>query len=177
MFDDKGHKVTPAGKGFKFFLLTGTGPGAVDDNLAITPDGSLILHLHVDNQYTVADIQQIALNGVAAGECTFLKYSAKATDQVNVTYIAYHPNGFLDHYDLSIARGISGSYQGGKSDTAAAPPPAPATASFGVQDLLDTYAQCAFAADLHTWPRTRDGHSRIRAYEAHDTSAFALVSA
>jgi hypothetical protein len=44
-----------------------------------------------------------------------------------------------------------------------------------VKDLLDTFDQCAFAAELHTWPRTRDGISRIRAYEAHDTSAFALM--
>ena len=175
MFDSAGNKVTSPGAGFKYFLLTSAGAGDVDDNLAVEPDGSLILHLHVDNQYTVADIQKVALNGAAAGECTFLAYSAKATDNVQITYVAYHPNGFLDHYDLSVLRGISGSYQGGKSDTV--PAPAPATASFVVQDLLDAYAQCAFAAGLHTWPRTRDGHSRIRAYEAHDTSAFALIGA
>ena len=175
MFDDKGKKVTPAGKGFKYFLLTSAGAGDVDDNLHVESDGSLILHLHVDNQYTVADIQKVALNGAAAGECTFLKYTAKATDTVGITYVAYHPNGFLDHYDLSVLRGISGSYQGGKSDTV--PAPAPVTASLVVQDVLDAYAQCAFAASLHTWPRTRDGYSRIRAYEAWDTSAFALVSA
>jgi hypothetical protein len=173
MFDNAGNKVTPAGKGFKYFLLTGAGAGDVDDALSVEPDGSLILHLHVDNQYTVADIQQVALNGAAAGECTFLQYTTKATDTVGITYLAYHPNGFLDHYDLNVLRGISGSNQGSKSSTV--PAPTPATASFFVQNLLDAYSQCAFAAHLHTWPRTRDGYSRIRAYESHDTSAFALI--
>ncbi|MCU7918887.1 MAG: hypothetical protein KZQ95_11085 [Candidatus Thiodiazotropha sp. (ex Epidulcina cf. delphinae)] len=37
------------------------------------------------------------------------------------------------------------------------------------------YTRCAFAVELHTNPRTRNGFSRIRQYESHDTSAFALM--
>jgi hypothetical protein len=174
MFNKAGDKVTPASAGFKYFLLTGAGAGAVDDNLHVEPDGSLILHLHVDNQYTVADIQKVGINGVAAGECSFLKYTNKATDKVEVTYVAYHPNGFLASYEIKVLRGVSGSYQGGNNYTVEAS--VPTTASFNVQDLLDAYKECGFAVELHTWPRTRDGYTRIRAYEAHDTAAFVLMS-
>ncbi len=37
------------------------------------------------------------------------------------------------------------------------------------------FTRCAFAVNLHTNPRTRDGYSRIRRYEAHDVGAFAVV--
>ena len=131
------------------------------------------VNLHIDNRYTLADIQSVPLGGVAAAECQFLEYTNKNTDTVNITYLAYHPNNFLDHYDLTVLRGISGSAQGSINPTA--PAATPTTHSFAVKDLLDTFDQCAFAAELHTWPQTRDGISRIRAYEAHDTSAFAMM--
>jgi hypothetical protein len=174
MFNKTGNKVTPASAGFKYFLVTGAGAGDVDDNLSVEPDGSLILHLRVDNQYTVADIQKVGINGVTAGECSFLKYANKATDKVEITYVAYHPNGFLASYDISVLRGISGSREGGKSDTV--PIVSPTIAQFNVQDLLDTNKECGFAVELHTYPRTRDGYTRIRAYEAHDTAAFVLTT-
>jgi len=187
MFDAAGNKVTPAAAGFKYFLPTGpvaTGVWPVDDALHVETDGSIILHLHIDNSDTVADIQSVALGGVAAAECQFLEYQNKLTDSVVLTYVAYHPNGFLDHYDLAVKRGISGVPVASMSSTT--PASAPTTQSFPVNDLLQQvvwqgksygpYSQCAFAVELHTWPRTRDGYYRIRAYEAHDTSAFALVA-
>ncbi len=173
MFNGAGAKVTPAVAGFKFMLLTSAGPGAPDDALHVKADGSIILRLYIDNRYTVADIESIAIGAVPAAECQFLEYTDKNTDKVGVTYVAYHPNGFLDHYDLTILRGISATVEGSKSSPTAAN--SPTTEPFAVKDLLDTFDRCAFAAELHTWPTTRDGVSRIRAYEAHDTSAFALV--
>lgn len=178
MFNASGNKVTPATAGFKYFLPTGPAPSVVDDALHVEADGSIIFHLHIDNRYTVADIQSVALGGAATAECQFIEYLNKS-DNVAVTYVAYHPNGFLDHYDLSILRGISGTQVASLSPTI--PASAPTTQLFTVQSLLrqvgsyGPYEQCAFAVELHTWPRTRDGYSRIRAYEAHDTSAFALV--
>jgi hypothetical protein len=177
MFDINGNKITnPATKGFKYFLPTAqvtSGVWPVDDALHIEPDGGIILNLHIDNSDTVADIMSIALGGIPAGECQFLKYQNK-TENVGITYVAYHPNGFLDHYDLTVRRGISGTKVASISPIA--PASVATTQSFMVQALLgDDYDQCSFGVWLHTWPRTRDGYTRIRAYEADDSSAFALV--
>lgn len=175
MFDALGAKITdPASKGFVFVLPTNA-TGDVDDALYIV-NGSLILNLHLDNQPTVADIISVALGGNPAQECQFLEYTDKSSDQVTVTYVAYHPNGFMDHFDLNVYRGISGTLKG----TVPAPdntvPAAAATLkSFSVATLLDSYPQCAFSVGLHTWPRTRNGYDRIRAYERSDVSAFALT--
>lgn len=184
MFDSLGVKVTPTAAGFKYILATGL-VGPVDDALNVQPDGSIIFHLHIDNRATVANIQSVALNGVNTGECQFLKY-LKEDDEVDVYYVAYHPatndpspNEFLDHYDLTIYRGISGTVVDSLST---AIPATVTTKKFStVKTLLGLvgskgpYEQCAFAIGLHTWPRTRDGYTRIRAYEAWDNSAFALV--
>lgn len=178
MFDTYGNNVTPDIAGFKYFMPTAF-VGIVDDALNVESDGSVIFHLHLDNSLTVADIQSVALGGEAAAECQFLEYNDKLHDQVDVTYVAYHPNGFLDHYDLAIVRGISGTTADSISSTINAS--ISTVQSFTVQDLLrqigihGPYDQCAFAIELHTWPRTRDGYNRIRGYEGHDTSAFALV--
>lgn len=57
----------------------------------------------------------------------------------------------------------------------------PTTLAVGVEKLLCLmgskvpYNWCAFAGELHAWPRSRNGYNRIRAYEDHDTSAFALM--
>jgi hypothetical protein len=184
MFDKNGVKLTPVAGGFTFTLPTAS-TGTVDDALFVEADGSLILHVYIDNTPTEADIKSVALNGVKAGECQFLKYSNKASDTVEIEYVAYHPTitpNFLKKYDLVIYRGISGTNVGSVpsplNETPALPvPPAasPTIHSFNVGTLLGTHNECAFSVWLHTWPRTRDGHSPIRNYEASDTSAFALV--
>ncbi len=97
MFDTNGAKITPAA-GFSYFLPTGSAPSPVDDSLYVESDGGVIFQLHVDNEDTRADVAAIALGLVEAAECQFLTY-ALSTEQVNINYTAYHPNGFLDHYD------------------------------------------------------------------------------
>ena len=181
MFDTNGNKITnPSAKGFKFFLPTAAvtaGIWPVDDSLHVEPDGSIILNLHIDNSDTVADIKSIALGGTPAGECQFLEYLNKAKDKVVVTYVAFHPNGFLDRYDLVVKRGISGY-------VVPEPPPhsfstpasTPTAMSYDVQHLLENFEQCAFTVWIKTWPRTRDGYTRIRKYESDDSSAFALMN-
>lgn len=175
MFDSGGVKVKPSVAGFKFVLPTAY-LGPLDDALFIEADGSLIMHLHIDNKDTVADILSVALNGMKAGDCQFLEYDNKEIDTVDIEYVAYHPttsHNFLHHYTMNIRRGISGTYVGSVYETTSAS--SPTTRSFFVKDLLGAFDRCAFAIWLHSWPRTRDGHSRIRAYEAGDSSAFALV--
>ena len=175
IFDGSGNKVNPSSAGFKFILPTGV-VGVVDDSLYIESGGELIMHLHVDNNDTIAEISAVSLNGVPAGECQFLEYKHKATDTVEVEYVAYHPTtpeNFLSHYILRVRRGISGTLV--KSKTSSTPERIPVDEVYIVDDLLDTFDQCAFSVWLHTYPRTRDGHSRIRAYEDSDSSSFALT--
>ena len=175
MFNQSGNKVKPATAGFKFILPTAI-IGNLDDTLFVETDGSLIMHLHVNNKDTVADIKDIKLNGVAMANCQFLEYCNKATDDVTIKYDAYHPTAvydFLDHYNLHIRRGIYGTVVQSLVNQPASV--VNEQKSYKVVDLLGTYQQCAFTVSLHTFPRTRDGHSRIRAYEAYDSSAYAVT--
>ncbi|MFC1861121.1 hypothetical protein ACFLYL_02420 [Chloroflexota bacterium] len=182
MFDNAGNKITdPIVKGFKYFLPL-SGPVGdvwpVDDNPHIESDGSIILLVHIDNQDTVAQINSVGLGGgTFTGECQFLEYTNQETDEVVTNYLAYHPNGFLSRYNLNVKRGKSGTGVASHSSTTPAAPPSGTTQSFSVGDLLGSYPQCAFAVELHTYPRTRDGYYPIRAYEDHDTAAFALIPA
>jgi hypothetical protein len=174
MFDKDGNKLDPTAGGFKFALPTAP-LGPLDDLLHVQ-DGGLILHVHVDNKDTVAEIISVAINGSKVKECQFLEYEDKSSDTVEIEYVAYHPttsHNFLSYYNLWVKRGISGATEGSKFSTT--PEPIPTTVSFSVQNLLDKYDKCAFAIWLHTYPRTRNGHGRIRAYEDSDSSAFALV--
>ncbi|MBL0714567.1 MAG: hypothetical protein JJV98_12790 [Desulfosarcina sp.] len=182
MFDNAGNNITdPITKGFKYFLPL-SGPVGdvwpVDDNPHIETDGSIILHVHIDNHDTVAQINSVGLGGgTFTGECQFLEYTDPVTDDVVTNYFAYHPKNFLSSYNLTIKRGKSGSNVASHSSITPASPPLGETKKFNVQDLLGSYPQCTFGIELHTYPRTRDGYSRIRAYEDHATATFALVPA
>jgi hypothetical protein len=182
VFDATGKKLNPATSGFKFLLPTNV-VGVTDDALYIEAGGELIMHLHVDNNDTVAEIQNVYLNGVKAGDCQFLEYE-KLSDKVEVEYVAYHPTSpwnFLDYYVLSVTRGISGTYVAGVNS--GVPVKTPTKVGYSVGDLLKYmsagvlkhHERCAFSIWLHTYPRTRDGNSRIRAYEDSDRSSFALT--
>jgi hypothetical protein len=178
MFDKNGNKVEPTTAGFTYVLPTAS-IGILDDKLFVE-DGGLILHLHIDNRCTVSEIRSVALNGVKAEECQFLEYEDKNKDMVNVEYVAYHPatpHNFMERYDLTISRGISGIPKGSAAlilDTTK-PVRTSQTLDFAVKDLLDSYGRCSFSVYLHTYPLTRNGQSRIRDYESSDTSNFALV--
>lgn len=190
MFDAAGNNLDPttSGAGWMFFLPTSAAVGGVwpvDNHPHVQSDGSVLFNLWVDNTDTTADIQSVGLSGVPTGDCQFIEYENPLTDMVEVTYVAYHKlppeRDFLASYSLSGKRGVTGSVV----DSLSSPTPAqtPTTLSNTVNYLLrevngkGPYTRCAFAAELHTYPRTRDGYSRIRQYEAHDTSAFALMEA
>ncbi len=189
MFDAAGNNLNPtaAGAGWNFFLPISDQVGGVwpvDDDPEIQSDGSIYFNLWVDNTDTEADIQSVGLGGAATGECQFIEYNDFNTDEIVVTYVAYHKlppqRDFLASYDLRIKRGISGTTV--DSFSSSLPAPTATTRTVDVADLLrqigakGPYTRCAFAVELHTWPRNRDGYSRIRAYEDHDTSAFALMA-
>jgi len=181
MFDVNGDSISPAPDTFKFFLPTGLavdGVWPVDDTPHVEADGSIIFQICIDNSDTVADLESVSLGGVPATDCQFIRYS-NATDFLDIAYRAYHPHGFLDHYDLSVKRGISGTTVASVSSTT--PATTSAVQPCQISDLLrgvgsyGPYEDCSFAIELHTWPRARNGYTRIREYEAHDTSAFALM--
>jgi hypothetical protein len=181
MFDNTGTKLNdPVAYGIKYFLPL-SGPignvWPVEDNPHIEPDGSIIMHIHVDNRDTVAKINSVGLGGgTFIGECQFLEYSNPG-DQVEVNYFAYHPNDFLARYHLTVKRGKSGTNVAFHNSTIPAPAPVGDTQLFMVSSLLGSNHRCAFAIELHTYPRTRNGYTRIRAYEAHATAAFAMIPA
>jgi hypothetical protein len=188
MFDAAGNNLDPtaAGAQWNYFLPTSDVVGGVwpvDDNPHVQADGSVHFNLWVDNTDTVADIKSVGLGGASTGECQFIEYNDATTDEIAITYVAYHKHppsrDFLASYHLSVKRGISGVTVA--SYSSAVPVDTPNTLLFNVGDLLrqvgskGPYTRCAFAVELHTWPRTRNGYTRIRQYEDHDTSAFALM--
>jgi len=188
MFDAAGNNLDPSAPGtqWNFFLPTSDVVGGVwpvDDNPHVQPDGSVHFNLWVDNTDTIADIQSVGLGGSPTGECQFIEYDDATTDEIAITYVAYHKHpparDFLASYSLSVKRGISGTTVASYSSPI--PADTPNTLLFDVDHLLrkigakGPYSRCAFAVELHTWPRTRNGYSRIRQYEDHDTSAFALM--
>lgn len=185
IFDSAGKQVSPSSAGFKFFLAEGSlvdDEWPVDDAPRVEADGSIRFHVHIDNNDTIAAIESVNFSGSTPLECQFLEYSELHQD-VEVKYQAYHPNGFLSHYNLVINRGMSGSRQSPNDwlgVTVPAGPPVTTPTAEGltgvtVGDLLDTHSRCAFAVRLHTYPRTRNGYYQIREYEAGDVGAFALV--
>jgi hypothetical protein len=189
MFDAAGNNLNPtaAGAGWMFFLPTAAAVGGVwpvDNAPHVQADGSVHFNLWVDNTDTTADIQSVGLSGTPTGDCQFMEYEDDATDTVEVTYVAYHKlppqRDFLASYSLSVKRGVSGTTVDGMTQTV--PAQTPTVRSNTVSHLLrevggkGPYPRCAFAVELHAYPRTRDGYSRIRQYESHDTSAFALMA-
>ncbi|MBK3332045.1 hypothetical protein GWK41_03055 [Persephonella atlantica] len=177
MFDNNGNKITnPTTKGFKYILPTGEEAGGiipVDANLKVEPDGSIILRLHIDNQKTVADIKEIKFNGIPVGECQFIEYT-NFNEIVTIKYTATHPNSFLDSYILTIHRGVSGQPVFSIPVAQRNIPQIDGSLSINVAELLENHKNCSFSIRLHTYPKTRDGYSRIRAYENADISSFAL---
>jgi len=191
MFNVAGNPVSPGAATWRYFLPIGpesAGEIPVDDSLTLAhADGSLRLRLHVNNQDTVADVKSIALSGASITDCQFLEYTNMAQN-VTITFDANHPHStpqdFLASYGMSIRRGASGTPVGATSGTSSV---TNGTYTISVGDLLrqvtykgvvrGPFDRCAFAVNLHTYPRTRDGYSRIRRYEAHDVAAFAVMEA
>ncbi|SNZ10382.1 hypothetical protein SAMN06265182_1851 [Persephonella hydrogeniphila] len=178
MFDINGNKITdPASKNFRFILPTGSeinGVIPVYTNLNIS-NGDLILNIHINNKKTVADIKDIRFNNTPLGNCQFIEYGTKS-EQLTVVYTAKHPDylslDFLRSYHLIIRKGINGSEVKTVS------------ANFSVEnenlnisigELLGSEDKCSFSIHLHTFPKTRNGYTTIRAYEDHDVSSFAVT--
>ncbi len=183
MFNSSGNIVKPVDVGFRYILATGpTGP--VDDNLHVESDGSLLMNIHVNNKDTVTNIKSISINGNPVADCQFLVYN-NPNDIVDIEYEAYHPSDFLAYYNMNTRRGVSSTLVDNLTEVtpALASPPAilPTKRSNTVSHLLrevngnGPHSQCSFTARVHSYPRTRNGHGRIRAFESSDSSSFTII--
>ncbi len=68
---------------------------APDNHLFLVPGGKasgFTMRLRIDNNLCKADIKPAVVDGNAANECGFGEYNNRATDEVKLSFLAYHPN-------------------------------------------------------------------------------------
>jgi len=188
--DPTGGEVTPAPPAFEFLLPPLGGPPegfAPAPTANITDHGRMIFRILVNNNYTVAKLNDVTNGGTPATPCGFLNFDSP-TDSISIGYVARHAQDYLDS-SMSVVRGFCGqadSQQRHGSTPGAASPPGPEAqhanpASFLLRSLSPP-ASCgacpdgaAFAVNLYTYAWATDGRNRKSQYDDSDTIAFALL--
>jgi hypothetical protein len=150
----------------------------------ITDHGRLIFRVRVDNNDTIANLPAVSDSLGSADVCGFLHFNNPG-DNVEIDYIARHPNSFLT-WSLSVARGLGCGVAGlsGSSNSPALLPPPPAafnnSAGFLLRDLGGSCPACnngaAFAVNLYCAAMATNGRSKQSQYDSQATSAFALLT-
>ena len=147
----------------------------------ITDHGRLIFRIQVDNNNTVAELPRVAtpLGSTDTDPCGVLHYGS-TTDNVDLSYVAFHPNNYLD-WDLSISRGLSGVVASippspPPTNTSSGTPGVPAHFVNTAGSLLGTCTQAAFAVNLYCAARATSGYGRQSQYDSSSTIAFALIT-
>jgi hypothetical protein len=174
----------PAGPGGFGFILPQVGgpPNAYDfaPKPNITDHGRMIFRVRIDNNVCAAQLPKVAtpLNSTDTDPCGILQIN-NDTDNVTLSYVAFHPNNFLD-WDLTISRGVSGVIAGippspPPTNTSSGSPGSPATFTNTAGALLGTCAQAAFAPVLYCAARATDGYDRLAQYDCQAAIAFALT--
>jgi hypothetical protein len=187
--DPAGGEVTPVPAAFEFLLppLGGPPDGFAPAPLTnITDHGRLIFRILVNNNYTVAKLNDVTDAGGSATPCGFLNFSS-LDESVSIGYVARHPQDYLDS-SMSIVRGLCGQADGvqqhGSNPATASPPALEAHHVRAAKFLLgvDPAAACgncpdgaAFAVNLYTYAWATDGRYRQSQYDDSDTIAFALL--
>src|SRR5215470_2511301 len=96
--DQPGPQPPPGNFGF-IFPQVGGPPNAFDfaQTPNITDQGRLIFRIFVDNNVCTAEIPKVAtpVNSTDTDPCGILQYN-NASDNVAISYVAFHPNNFLD---------------------------------------------------------------------------------
>jgi hypothetical protein len=179
--DQPGDPAAPGN--FTFILPQLGGPPNAFDNAPkpnITDHGRLIFRIRVDNNVCEADLPKVAtpVNSTNNDPCGILVYN-NPTDDVVLSYVAFHPNNFLD-WDLTISRGISGVVASippspPPTNTSSGSPGSPATFNNTAGALLGTCTQAAFAPILYCAARATDGYWRQSQYDCQAAIAFALT--
>jgi hypothetical protein len=166
------------------FILPQVGgpPNAFDFAPAanITDHGRLIFRLQVDNHVCDAELPKVMtpINSTDTDPCGILQYN-NASDNVALSYVAFHPNNFLD-WDLTVSLGVTGvvaSIPPGPppTNTSSGAPGLPATFNKSAGVLLGTCTQGAFAVVLYCAARATDGYERLSQYDCQAAIAFALT--
>jgi len=174
------------------FLLPQVGgpPNAFDfaPTPNVTDHGRLIFRIQVDNHVCEAALPKVAtpVNSTDTDPCGILQFN-NSSDNVAVSYVAFHPNNFLD-WDLTISLGVTGivasippSPPGPPTNTSSGSPGFPATFNNpaggppGSGPLLGSCTQGAFAVVLYCAARATDGYERLEQYDCQAAIAFALT--
>jgi len=179
---DQGGDPAPPGN-FTYILPEIGGPPDNYTNAPqpnVTDHGRLIFQILVDNNNTVAELPRVAtpLGSTDTDPCGVLYYS-NLSDNVELDYVAWHPNNFLD-WDLTISRGISGVVASippspPATNTSSGSPGLPAAFNNSAGALLGPCVQAAFAVNLYCAARATDGYGRQSEYDSSATIAFALL--
>jgi hypothetical protein len=148
----------------------------------ITDHGRLIFRILVDNNSTDAELPRVkTASGSTDSDPCGLLYYTNGSDPVDINYVAFHPNNFLD-WDLYVYRGIQGVAADipmgapGTNTSAGAPlPGSPASFTNSAAALLGTCPQAAFAVNLYCAARATNGYNKQTQYDSYATIAFALL--
>jgi len=146
----------------------------------ITDHGRLIFRIQVDNNNTVAELPGVStpLGSTDTDPCGVLHYTNR-TDNVDLSYVAFHPNNYLD-WDLTISKGVTGvvasiAPPAPSTNTSAGSPGTPAHFVNSAGTLLGSCVQAAFAVNLYCAARAESGYGRQSQYDSSATIAFALL--
>ena len=186
-FGDQPGPPPPPGN-FSFILpQVGGPPNAFDfaPKPNITDQGRLVFRIFVDNNVCTTQIPKVStpITSTDTDPCGILQYT-NPTDNVAISYVAFHPENFLD-WSLTVELGVSGI-------VASIPPSPPATnTSSGSPGLPATFnntagalltppvgppcTQGAFAVVLYAAARATDGYERLSQYDCQSSAAFALT--
>jgi len=179
--DQPGDPALPGNFGF-IFPQVGGPPNAFDfaPSPNITHHGRLIFRVQVNNNVCDAELPKVAtpINSTDTDPCGILQYN-NPSDNVALSYIAFHPQNFLD-WDLTISLGVTGVVASippspPATNTSSGAPGFPATFNKTAGALLGTCTQGAFAVILYCAARATDGYERLAQYDCQAAIAFALT--
>ncbi len=193
----------PFGPGVVPTRTVPTDPGfpldPIPDRVFVSGGGDVLafrLVLHVDNTICQAGMEDISVNGNAAGPCGFIQYTPNSN--AHIRFLARHPHGFAT-FQFQVVRGSSG-----RVEAACAPAPAPILVLPSVQspvvnlfvrdggsnftkdvpvdtnhvpedDMVGNCTKAAFAETLHVYAMATDGWNRASWLDAEPLpKAFAL---
>jgi hypothetical protein len=184
--DQPGPQPPPGNFGF-IFPQVGGPPNAFDfaPTPNITDQGRLIFRIFVDNNVCTAEIPKVAtpVSSTDTDPCGILQYN-NASDNVAISYVAFHPNNFLD-WRLTVSLGISGIVaeippSPPPTNTSSGPLAVPAAFNNTAGALLTPpvgppCTQGAFAVVLYAAARATDGYDTLTQYDCQAAAAFALT--
>ena len=141
----------------------------------VTDHGRLVFRILVDNNSTDGELPRVTTpsGSTDSAPCGLLNYT-NGSDPVDIYYVAYHPNNFLD-WELVVTRGIQGQAAATGSNTSIGSPGFPVIFENSAAMLLGNCPQAAFAVNLYCWARATNGYDRQSQYDSPKTIGFVLL--